>query len=385
MGKPGEALSRFGLLWGISALTALLVAFVSGSWLYTDEPISLPNSTRLSFSIGITVGLWTVCPYVKKINTTIHFTSPTCSLVKYKKWDYDFSDFEVSGALDLAQLIVSRIRSCTLLCGTAIILIITAVILAVLGYINNDRKIVIACGVFILGGLSIGTSLVIFVTYLTETLIEVSHTDKGLHFVYHYGWCFYLASTAFLLTNAAGLFSIMGYMNTFSNVDEMVKQMVPGGKRKLQQYPYKSTLVKHEYQQYDLLSSSRLKMESDYGAVTTDTPPDVCSTSHCPLPTKGDYSLSTLPEEGFNEGPILAGQTVPITIKSQSTSMGFSSLPVTKYETVCQGYCEVAEIEEPACSTYYDEDYTGQGPQKGKGILNFSNKRPNTHSFGSAV
>lgn len=177
--------------------------------------------------------------------------------------------------------------------------------------------------------------------------------------------------------------------------------MVPGGERKLQQYPYKNPLVKHEYQQYDLLSNSRLKLEAEYGPLTTDTPPDVCSTSHCQLLTVADYNLPTLPEESYDKPPVLAGQTVPITIKNQNTPLGYSSLPLTEFEAVHhtemvnEGLEGAAEMDRPTSSSYYEEDC--QRRQKNKcvisealqvfetGLFNFSSKRPGKYSFGSAV
>lgn len=60
-----SAVSRLGVVCGIAALGTLLTAFVGGAWLYTREPVTLPNSevnTVLSFRIG----LWRICPSVKR-------------------------------------------------------------------------------------------------------------------------------------------------------------------------------------------------------------------------------------------------------------------------------------------------------------------------------
>lgn len=63
------ALSRLAVLWGLLALATLLIAFVSGSWLYTKEPITLPNSD-VTTVISFRIGLWRVCPTVKRVNGT---------------------------------------------------------------------------------------------------------------------------------------------------------------------------------------------------------------------------------------------------------------------------------------------------------------------------
>lgn len=171
--------------------------------------------------------------------------------------------------------------------------------------------------------------------------------------------------------------------------------MVPGGKRKLQQYHYKKTLLKHEKQQYDLLSSSRLKLESEYGQFTTDTPPDVCSTSHCPLLNVAHYDLPTLPEECYEKVQVLAGQTVPITIKTHNIPSGYSSLPLTNFETthhsemLNEGLHGSMEVDRAASSSYYSDDC--QGGQRNTVIsealqvFNFNSRRPNKRNLGSAV
>ncbi|CAH0545641.1 unnamed protein product [Brassicogethes aeneus] len=67
--KSRGALSRLGLIWGLFALAALSIAFLSGSWLYTREPVTLPNS-RVATSISFRIGLWRVCPSVKRVNSS---------------------------------------------------------------------------------------------------------------------------------------------------------------------------------------------------------------------------------------------------------------------------------------------------------------------------
>lgn len=70
-GRSGEnALSRLGVLWGLAALVTVLTAFVSSSWLYTREPVTLPNSD-ITTTVAFRIGLWRICPSIRRINSTI--------------------------------------------------------------------------------------------------------------------------------------------------------------------------------------------------------------------------------------------------------------------------------------------------------------------------
>lgn len=75
-------------------------------------------------------------------------------------------------------------------------------------------------------GLSLGTGLVIFASSLSETLMEILQYHKeppsGPVYDYRYGWCFFTAGFAFIITNMAAVLSITGYLNRFASVDEMV-------------------------------------------------------------------------------------------------------------------------------------------------------------------
>lgn len=74
--------------------------------------------------------------------------------------------------------------------------------------------------------LSLGTGLVVFASALSETLIEVTQYRKqtltGPDYDYNYGWCFFTAGAAFIMTKMAAVFSLSGYLNKFPNVDDMV-------------------------------------------------------------------------------------------------------------------------------------------------------------------
>lgn len=65
-----KGLSRLGVLWGLVALVTLLIVFVSGSWIYTKEPVTLQNS-EITTTVSFRIGLWRVCPSIKRINSSI--------------------------------------------------------------------------------------------------------------------------------------------------------------------------------------------------------------------------------------------------------------------------------------------------------------------------
>lgn len=67
--RSSTTLSWLGILWGVLSLVTLLTAFVSNVWLFTREPIRLPNS-ETSTSITFKIGLWRVCPTVRRPNNS---------------------------------------------------------------------------------------------------------------------------------------------------------------------------------------------------------------------------------------------------------------------------------------------------------------------------
>ncbi|KAJ8875133.1 hypothetical protein PR048_023026 [Dryococelus australis] len=65
--SSSKSLSRLGIACGALSLATLLTAFVSSVWLFTREPVRLPNSEQAT-SITFRIGLWRVCPTVNKVN-----------------------------------------------------------------------------------------------------------------------------------------------------------------------------------------------------------------------------------------------------------------------------------------------------------------------------
>lgn len=206
---------------------------------------------------------------------------------------------------------------------------------------------------------------------------------SGPVYDYRYGWCFFTAGVAFIMTKMAAVFSLSGYLNRFPSVDEMVtfgpmvnyvtemgplsfqvREMVPGAERKLREHQHLSTeyLVRHAAnphhhhlmhhptarQQYDpiLTHQDRPKYETECGPLLNKTPPDVCTTNKCLDFQATDLnSAPILPppsgvlESNFTSGSsTFAGQTIPITIKNHASStappLSLCSLPASKYGTL---------------------------------------------------
>ncbi|XP_045463417.1 uncharacterized protein LOC123673050 [Harmonia axyridis] len=323
-------------------------------------------------------------------------------------------------------------RSCTVLTGSAVILLALASLFALLGQCNGDNKTLIACGFFILGGLSLGFGLVIFATALSETLSEIrdylDDSDSSTQYDYRYGWCFFASGTAFILANLAALFSLSGYLNRFTSVDDMVRVMVPGADRKLKEHQRFSGeyLLKHTTIQprptYEIEGcrpkfeheNIRPVIEGECGPLLNKTPPDVCTTNKCVEFDVADLNTSSfLPGVmEYNSGSnALAGQTVPITIKNHTLPppVTYANLPLTKYgtlphpgTTLHQGFLGVSEIgssSSNSSSGYCSKSKTlqHQRPAKKKcvkietfqtpdtGFCEFSKKANTLQYSGSAV
>ncbi|XP_066250012.1 uncharacterized protein [Euwallacea similis] len=371
--KQKSGVSRLGFFLGLLALCTLLVAFVSGSWIYTTEPIPLEKAP-LRTSVTFRIGLWRVCPTILKINSTIYISTPACSLVKYAEWqDITHGDLGIPWTpLDLAQVFITRMRSCTVLCSAAVILLVLAVFFGLLGHCNNDNKTIIACGLFILGGLSLGCGLITFVSALTETFVEIYeyHKDSlnGPDYTYRYGWCFFTAGAALVLTYIASAFSFVGYLNRYTSIDDMVREMVPGGDRKLREHKLSTEyLIRHSHphasphhqRQYDPIAAEQHLPPEQYeanecGPLLNKTPPDVCTTNRCQdFAATADLSSAGALEINYCHAQALAGQTIPITIKNHNSTapLSFSNIPVSKYgtmphpgTTVHQGFLGVSDM-----------------------------------------
>lgn len=166
-------------------------------------------------------------------------------------------------------------------------------------------------------GLSLGSGLVVFATAISETYIEVTAGRKLTHvmamasqqgpqhypissigpsppspFDYRYGWSFFAAIAAFIMAELAALFSISAYLRRFPTVEDMVREMVPGAERKLREHQRLSSeyLVRHSgplptpsKHRRPQSTGDVVTCKSDGPLLTSNTPPDICTTNEGPI------------------------------------------------------------------------------------------------------
>ncbi|EZA62661.1 Voltage-dependent calcium channel gamma-5 subunit [Ooceraea biroi] len=246
----GIRLTRCGVVCGLAALAALSVALLGPTWLHTEEKLVLPNLPRSyanAVSVNFKLGLFRVCPkIVKPSNFTFHIPTPTCTYVRYSSLE-DVRPQELGfRQLEFTPMVVSKIRISAPFQVVAAILILAATVSALIGHCYSDHRSLVACGLFLLSGLSLGGGLILLVSALSDASLELpgkyslSSTtgmqmdDNGLP-QYHYGWCLQLSGLALMLAEVAAVLTMSGYMARFSTVEEMVKVMVPGAERKLRE------------------------------------------------------------------------------------------------------------------------------------------------------
>ncbi|XP_046402944.1 uncharacterized protein LOC124168719 [Ischnura elegans] len=254
-GRLGSArsLSRLAVLCGLLSMATLLAALLGSSWIFTVEPVKMPpayttasaasssssvgggqpqqQQQLISATITFRIGLWKVCPSVRKHNASLPLPSPACSLVKYFSWDeVKHSDLGVWAPIEFTPSFISRMRISTPLEGAGLALLLSATLCALLGHCSNDHRTLVACGLFILGGLSLGCGLVVFASVLSDAYMErprVSGESGGV--AYQYGWSFFAAASAFIAAQLAALLSVTAYVRRFPSPEALLLKVIPGG------------------------------------------------------------------------------------------------------------------------------------------------------------
>ncbi|XP_076293360.1 uncharacterized protein LOC143215264 [Lasioglossum baleicum] len=251
-GHGGIRLTRCGVVCGIAALAALSTALLGPAWLHTEEKLILPQLPRSYanvVSVHFKLGLFRVCPkIVKPANITSQFTisTPACTYVRYSSLE-DVRPQELGfRQLEFTPTVVSKIRISAPFQVAAAALVLAATISALIGHCYSDHRTLVACGLFLLSGLSLGGGLIVLASALSDASLELpgkyslpstssmQTDDNGLP-QYHYGWCLQLSGLALILAEVAAVLTMSGYMARFSTVEEMVRVMVPGAERKLRE------------------------------------------------------------------------------------------------------------------------------------------------------
>jgi len=94
--RSGAQLSRLSLLLGFVSMATLVTAFVSNVWIYTREPVKLPN-VDLATTVTFKIGFWRVCPQLKRApNMTRREYKPFRAFLTFVSWLEKFSDWSYS-------------------------------------------------------------------------------------------------------------------------------------------------------------------------------------------------------------------------------------------------------------------------------------------------
>lgn len=146
--------------------------------------------------------------------------------------------------------------------------------------------------------------------------------QQQLTFDYRYGWSFFAAGAAFVMSEVAALLSITAYVRRFPSVEDMVRIMVPGAERKLRQhYMYNDCVVRRNAEQEPVrrkAEAAAVPSRADGQLMGNKTPPDICTTNN-----KNNGGEDTKSSAG--EYPNLAGTTVPITLMHHKPTVPFSN------------------------------------------------------------
>ncbi|XP_022185176.2 uncharacterized protein LOC111044357 [Nilaparvata lugens] len=324
----GSWLSRLGVLLGMASLVTLLTAFVSNVWLFTREPVYLPAPhAHISTTITFKIGLWRVCPTLKRPNNSLYLPSPACQLIKYGTWDeVKHSDLGVFWTpLQFTPTFITRMRLSTPFSAVSVVLMLTATLFSLVGHCNADHKTLVACGLYTVGGLSLASGLVVFASVLSDAYMDRPRRSQLQQlFDYRYGWSFFAAGAAFIMAEFAALVSITAYLRRFPTVEDMVRAMVPGAERRLRARHQQAEFLVRRQASVGGYACEREPgvTKGDHGGglvaselegvdgpllTTSRTPPDVCTTPGVTTPGGDDRGGRRPPTH-------LAGTTVPITL-----------------------------------------------------------------------
>jgi hypothetical protein len=69
--RAPENVSRTSVAFGVASLAILLTGFVTGSWVTTREPYRVPGTDGAYTAAAFRIGLWKICPTLRKTNSTM--------------------------------------------------------------------------------------------------------------------------------------------------------------------------------------------------------------------------------------------------------------------------------------------------------------------------
>lgn len=224
--RAPENVSRTSVAFGVASLAILLTGFVTGSWVTTREPYRVPGTDGAYTAAAFRIGLWKICPTLRKTNSTMNFRSLSCKYIRYTSdWDLDLAkeDIGVDSDVYFTQSFVAKMRWCTPLVSISLCLMLAGCVFSFSGHFYKDQKTLIASSLHTLAGLILAAGLFVFASVLNDSFSPVVYQsmdggdsdgfDGGLRsdYDYRYGWSFVACSLAFLASEASAVFTITAY------------------------------------------------------------------------------------------------------------------------------------------------------------------------------
>ncbi|XP_060841391.1 uncharacterized protein LOC132922079 [Rhopalosiphum padi] len=224
--RAPENVSRTSVAFGVASLAILLTGFVTGSWVTTREPYRVPGTDSAYTAAAFRIGLWKICPTLRKTNSTMNFRSLSCKYIRYTSdWDLDLAkeDIGVDSDVYFTQSFVAKMRWCTPLVSISLCLMLAGCVFSFSGHFYKDQKTLIASSLHTLAGLILAAGLFVFASVLNDSFSPVVYQsmDGGdgdgfdgelrSEYDYRYGWSFVACSLAFLASEASAVFTITAY------------------------------------------------------------------------------------------------------------------------------------------------------------------------------
>ncbi|XP_050422446.1 uncharacterized protein LOC126834516 [Adelges cooleyi] len=226
--KVPDNVSRTSVVFGVASLAILFTGFVTGSWVTTREPYKVPG-TEMYTVVAFRIGLWKICPTIKKINSTLSLPSLQCKYVPYTTdWSsvVAYRDIGVDSDVYFTPTFVSKMRWCVPLVGISFCLMLAGTVFSFSGHFYKDQKTLIASSLHTLAGLVLAVGLFVFASVLSDSFSPVYLSPSGdgsnygeyagqattvPDYDYRYGWSFVACSLAFLVSEASAVFTITAY------------------------------------------------------------------------------------------------------------------------------------------------------------------------------
>ncbi|XP_015373199.1 PREDICTED: uncharacterized protein LOC107168336 [Diuraphis noxia] len=150
-----ENVSRTSVAFGVASLGILLTGFVTGSWVTTREPYMVPGADGAYTVAAFQIGLWKICPILRKTNSTMNFRSLSCKYIRYTSdWDLNLAkeDIGVDADVYFTQSFVAKMRWCTPLVSISLCLMLAGCVFSFSGHFYKDQKTLIASSLHTLAG-----------------------------------------------------------------------------------------------------------------------------------------------------------------------------------------------------------------------------------------